>query len=246
MGWRAARPRLASTFFAGLTIVEPTSRMRPVLIANLGDAEFALGHVSAARAYHEATLELRTRELGADHAELAGTLQTLAFDLRHTSEIHRALDLDRRALAITAKTLGTDHPVHGSLLAAIGEDLRLLGRPAESLAYQERAHEILGRRPEDSKEYLAAAFAYRGLALVDVGRRREAIPDLERALELHSPSSPDRARVAFALARALEPGRARSPRAIVLSLEALATFAGIGAEPEMDRVVAYLGRVRPR
>jgi len=213
-----------------------------VALSNLGTVEFSLGNLDAARSHLETVLALRLRTRGHDHADTANTLHNLGEVLRHTPEIERALELHRRALAIREKTLGKDHPRFASTLAEIGEDLRLLGRPSESLAYQERSRAILQARLGESHAYVGPGLAYQGLALADQNRSREAIPVLEHALELLSYTEPNRARVALALAEALEPRGPRSPRALVLSLEALATFTVIRAKREIDRAVAYMAR----
>jgi hypothetical protein len=82
--------------------------------------------------------------------------------------------------------------------------------------------------------------SYQGLALLDLGRRRAAIPKLDRALALVPPGEPDRAHAAFALARALEPGRPRSARTRALAEEALQIFTAIRATRERSRVTRYL------
>jgi hypothetical protein len=140
--------------------------------------------------------------------------------------------------------VGTSHRGCAEGLAAIGEDLRRVGRLSESMAYHDRAQKIIEAGAGSGQEESPYPIAYRGLLWADLGRHREAIPLLERALALLASSDPDRARVAFALARVLEPRGPRSEHAAMLALEALATFAVIRANPEIDQVRAYLARGR--
>jgi tetratricopeptide (TPR) repeat protein/predicted Ser/Thr protein kinase len=217
----------------------PNHRGYPTVLSNLGGLESTAGNHDRAREYFQAALDERRRQLGPDHPAVATSLHNLGTLLCETGDIGQGLSLLRQALAIREKTLGKEHPNYAFTLAAIGEGLRRSGRPREALPYLERALAI--QSPRLGEHYVVGfTLSYQGLALLDLGRRRAAIPKLERALALVPPGEPDRAHAAFALARALEPGRPRSARTRALAEEALQIFTAIRATRERNRVTRYL------
>jgi eukaryotic-like serine/threonine-protein kinase len=230
---------------AALAILErvPTYRSYPALLHNLATLENIVGNHDQARRYHEAALEVRQRQLGPDHLDVAVSLLGLGDVHYATGDFAQALEVHRRALAIYERNAATDHAYYGAALSTTGEDLRRLDDAAGSLPYQERALQILGDR---LSAHLIVGYvqAHHGLALFDLGRRREAIPKLEHALELIPPGEVTRARAAFALARGLAPRGPLTQRARELAREALAIFTAVRAAGEQDQVAAYLGTVR--
>jgi hypothetical protein len=163
--------------------------------------------------------------------------------LREIGDLRQALVFHRRALAVLEKTAGVDHPHYATGLSDVGEDLRRLGHAAESLSYQERAVKIFQARSPDRG---AVVVLYHGLALLDLGRLREATPVLTRAYERSSPGGAQRAGAAFGLARALAPHRPSSQRARELAREAMTIFTARRAARERAQVAAYLNRAAPR
>jgi hypothetical protein len=154
-------------------------------------------------------------------------------------DVPQALAFHRRALAVLEKGAGVDHPRYAYGLSDIGEDLRRLGHAAESLSYQERALKIIRAR---SPERDVDASLHAGLALLDLGRLREATRALTHAYDEFSPGSARRASAAFGLARALDPHRPSSQRALELAQEALATFTALHAARERAQIATYLNR----
>jgi eukaryotic-like serine/threonine-protein kinase len=232
-----ARPHL----LAALAILEPIPEHRSyhTLLNNLGALERTVGNHAQARRYHEAALAMRLRQLGPDHPYVAGSLGSIGDALREMADVRQALSFHRRALAVLEKGAGVDHPRYASALSDIGEDLRRIGHAAESLSYQERALKIIRARvPERDAE----ASLYAGLALLDLGRLREATPALTHAYDEFSPASSQRATAAFGLARALDPRRPSSQRARELAQEALASFTALHAARERAQVATYLNR----
>jgi eukaryotic-like serine/threonine-protein kinase len=217
-------------------------RDHPILLNNLGELERVTGNYADARKHHEEALSMRLQNFGPDHPDVAMSLHNLGNVQFATGKLAEALDRHRSALAVTGKARGEDHPTYAFSLTMIGEDLRALGRPAEALDYQQRALKILA--PARDQPLYAVPTAFAGLALVDLGRRREARPLLESAYAKIPRGEPDRARAAFGLALALEPRRPRSERAKGLAREALASFTSLRLERERDKVAAYLARAR--
>jgi tetratricopeptide (TPR) repeat protein len=224
---------------AALAILEPIPEHRNYHVAlnNLGNLENAVGNQEQARRYHEAALAVRLRQLGPDHPSVGISLAGIGDAFRDAGDSRQALAFHRRALAVFEKRAGGDHPRYASCLADIGEDLRRLGRAAESLSYQRRALKIIrARAPERDTD----SALYEALALIDLGREREAIPALERTYHAFSGTGAQRAMAAFGLARALDPRRPRSQRTRELAQEARAIFTALHATREQAQVDAYL------
>jgi serine/threonine-protein kinase len=232
-----ARPHL----LAAQAILEaiPEHRNYHPVLGNLGELERMVGNYERARRYHEAALAVRLRQLGSDHRYVGESLGSIGDVLRAMGDFHQALAFHRRALTVLEKSAGVDHPDYATGLSDIGEDLRRLGRAAESLRYQERALKILRARSPDVD---SIAVLHQGLALLDLGRRREATSILMRAYELTSSGGLNRASAAFGLARALDPHHPRSQRARELAQEALTNFTTLRAARERTQVAAYLSR----
>jgi len=218
---------------------EPMSRGHLLVLNNLGNLEKALGNFGQARAYLESLLALREKQLGPDHPDVADALQDLGDVLYGLRDFSQALALHRRALEIDERALGNDDASVALNLASLGEDLRRLGHARQALSYHERSLRIVRSRPEGQR-LLGRPLACQGLALIDLGRRREAIPVLEKALTATQPDDPMGARAALALARALEPRGPRSRRVRALTRDALAILTAIHADKERDQAADYL------
>lgn len=232
-----ARPHM----LAALAILEsiPEHRSYHHVLGNLGELEKNVGDHEQARRYHEAALAVRLRQLGPDHPHVGISLGAIGDVLREMGDFRQALAFHRRALAVLEKRSGGDHPDYATGLSDVGEDLRRLGDAAESLSYQERALKIFQAR---SPHRGANVALYQGLALLDLGRVREATPPLTSAYQRSSPGGALRASAAFGWARALDPHRPRSQRARELAQEALAIFTARHAARERAQVAAYLDR----
>jgi serine/threonine-protein kinase len=235
------KPEDARThLLAALAILEPMPENRTyhVVLGSLGELERSVGDHERARRYHEAALAVRLRQLGPDHRFVGISLGGIGNALRELGDVRQALAFHRRALAVLEKSVGTEHPIYANHLSFLGEDLRRLGRAAESLSYQERALKIIRARSPDTNR-VDWVMLYQGLALLDLGRRQEAIAALTRAYELSSPDT-QRVSAAFGLARALDPHHPRSQRARELAQEALTILTTLGLTRERAQVAAYL------
>ena len=232
-----ARPHLLAA--RAILAAIPEHRNYHHVLGNLGELERMVGDHERARRYHEAALALRLRQLGPDHRLVGTSLGSIGDVLRAMGDFDQALAFHRRALTVFEKSVGVEHPDYATGLSDIGEDLRRLGRPAESLRHQERALKILRARSPDID---SVAVLHQGLALLDLGRRREATSVLMRAYELTTSGGLNRASAAFGLARALDPHRPRSQRARELAQEALPIFTTLRAARERAQVAAYLSR----
>jgi eukaryotic-like serine/threonine-protein kinase len=226
-------------FLAAFAILEkmPDFKAYPSVLNNLGELEREVGNYDQARVYHDAALELRQRRLGPNHPVVAMTRLNIGNILRQTDHAEEALEQHRNALAALEK-LGPQNPDHAECLSALGEDLRLLHRANEALHYQERALQALGR--EGKPLLVGNAQVFQGLALLDLGRRDQAIPLLEQGLKSIPPIGLVRAQASFGLARALEPRHPTSKRARQLAEEALSILTSMHRTRDREEVAAYL------
>ncbi len=110
------------------TELEGMPRVQARLLATLGQAYFNLGHFEEARPLLERSLSIRSRELGADHPEVASTLATsrvgsvLAGQFSRVPGILRALIGHTGAIGLEHQRRGRQKPVRSRVpRMAIGE-----------------------------------------------------------------------------------------------------------------------------
>jgi tetratricopeptide (TPR) repeat protein len=219
----------------------------------LGDAGNALsdgGRLDDAAAVCARSLALIDRVLGADHPKAVAALECLASVDMGRARFTEALERTRRVLAIDQASYGPDSSWLVSDWNNIAFELNELGRPSEALEALATS-ERLSQKPGGRTTGTAVRLVGQGEALVALGRAREAVPILERNLELTRTGALDkmlRARTQLALGRALaqlgrDAGRARS-----LGQEALAAARAERPTPwtlaEAQRIEAWLASLR--
>ncbi len=87
---------------------QPTIQAR--LMNTMGTIYQSLGLYDSAAPLLETSLNIRQRELGPDHLDVATSLNDLAGVLYYKGDYEKAESLFRRALAIRRQKLGNDHP----------------------------------------------------------------------------------------------------------------------------------------
>jgi tetratricopeptide (TPR) repeat protein len=179
---------------AALARVGSPPLLEAALRNELGVVAYELGRFDAAARDLDRALELRRRELGEGHPELARSHTNLGNLARLRGELDAALAHHEKARAIDEAAFGPDHPAMGRHEHNIAGILRLQGKPAEALARYERALAVkiatLGERHVD----VALTHNSLGLVLVDLGRPDEARPHYERSIALFAAAShPDEA-----------------------------------------------------
>lgn len=205
---------------------------------NLGLALLDLGNRREAEAHLRRSLADREQLLGPDHPDVAESLEALGGLWIDTGRAAQALPMMRRAVAIfEAKMPG--HPLTALCRGTLGEALRVLGRHDEAAAEYRaalRGVETSFFGPEHI--YVSLPLQGLGLLLVDRGRPAEALPPLERALEVRERQPVPRGWLEdtrFTLARALwDSGRDRA-RALELARQARAGFAALGEAERTHR-----------
>jgi eukaryotic-like serine/threonine-protein kinase len=200
---------------------------------NLAMIEAETGHEAESLPLYGRAIDLLERALGPHHPEVALALNNRAIALANLGRIAEARDDLRRAFAIRKEALGQDHRDTIETLFVLGEVEQETGDSAAAL---EQFRAVLAARARDERDdhpLLAEAHGAVGRALVALGRDREAITELEQALQLWEPyklHSPEQGQARFALARALWDTRRDRPRALELAERAAGEFGADSTE----------------
>ena len=91
------------------------------------------GDLAAARGFGERALSINEMSLGADHPDLASTLNNLALVLQAQGELNAAQTMFQRTVSINEAALGPNHPRVATSLNNLAELLRQQGEEPESL-----------------------------------------------------------------------------------------------------------------
>ncbi len=130
-------------------------------------------------------IQIRERQQGPNHLDLAASLNNLAALLKDQGQYATAEPLYRRALEIKKKQQGSDHPSVATGLNNLAELLRAQGQYAAAEPLHRRALAI--REKQLGSDHLDTALSLNNLALLleDQGQYAAAEPLYRRALEIH-------------------------------------------------------------
>ena len=228
--------------------LEDQPLLRAELLDTLGGIDTALGLFDDARPLLEEALDIRQRQRGSDHPEVADTLVRLG-TLAQRSGQGDAAALLRRALAIRRARLGAADPAVADVLNRLGVTLAAQGRFDEaeatlrrSLALHERLWGEHDPRVAKVLHNLSGIAYYRG-------RTDEAERLLRRALAIRQAALPDDhpdlagSREALALLL-LDRGEAAEAAAILERQAAAAEIVYGAGHPELARTLLNLGLAR--
>jgi serine/threonine-protein kinase len=222
----------------GTTQLE-TLRGQPLIQARMLEAmarvHTAMGRYADARAELDQSLGIRTQRLGANHAEVAGTLLYLGDLHRRMGQYTLADSLTRQALAIRKSVLGPRHPATAEALAQLAGIVVYLSdvRSAEELS--RTALEIRRASLEPSDPAVVASLDQHGRHLARLGRYAESEAELREAIALYRASggaeSSDAAFLQLRLAETVLVGRNDTVQSEALTRAALAaTRASLGKD----------------
>jgi tetratricopeptide (TPR) repeat protein len=172
-------------------------------VASCDGIEFDRGHPDVALPLFLRVAEVREHLFGENHPSVAVALVNVGETLTKLGRAQEALPILRRSLelagALSAK--GGDAYEHNLLVTA----LRATGDPAGALDEDERSRASYDRAGESGRYWESFPLTGLGLDLLALGRPREAVPLLERAVELRltQPVAFEVSESRFALARAL-------------------------------------------
>jgi eukaryotic-like serine/threonine-protein kinase len=212
----------------------------PVMISHHGLAQtLALGgKLDEAEQHATRALALSEKLRGADHPETAKALLAIANLAAERKDFARADEVAKRALAIVDGSFGPDHPFALSIHANLG--IWSLERHDAKAAEPELRLALAGMLKMPESPHVAVIRTALGSVLLDLGKRDEAIRELETALALREKIGDEPIAIAdtqFTLARAL--WSTKRDRALTLARSAIATF-----KQHPDRAAPYLPGVR--
>jgi tRNA A-37 threonylcarbamoyl transferase component Bud32/tetratricopeptide (TPR) repeat protein len=186
--------------------------------------------------------ELTRRVYGPDHRLSVNGLNDVGLVLADAGHLDEALAAYAEARVVTERVLGRDHPEVGVVASNTCEVLNRLGRHAEAETACARALEIWASTGA-AEQFVSFGRTQLGVALLGLGRSREAIAPLELAVrdEGAAHDAPlRRAESGFALARALWSRAGAQERAVAVAKQARANAA---SDPALAaRIGAWLSR----
>ncbi|MBI4509406.1 MAG: serine/threonine protein kinase [Deltaproteobacteria bacterium] len=173
------------------------------LLHNKSLVSYSHGKYDEARKLREEALNLRLKELPADHLDIATSYNHLAMVLTEEGKYKEAEGYHRQALEIRAKALGPEHPLVADSRNNLGAVLYHAGRYEEAKVHYERALTIRERALGPEHRDVATTLNNLGGLYQDLGKTKEARLAYERALatweKALGPTHPDLAIVLFNL-----------------------------------------------
>ncbi len=198
----------------------------------------AQGRVDEAIEDAKLAIAAKERALGPDAADIGNTLSNLADCLVRLGRIEEGVAESERAVRIQSAGYGPEHPRTAVGLTNHAEFLSRAGRFAEVPEYAERAIAIFER--ESDREGLPISYPLwaLGLSYLGAGRAAEAVPILERSVQIRDRLEQRSAflgDVHFALGRALLASGGDRARAIGLVRRAREEFNAAPTTPIIER-----------
>ena len=152
----------------------------------LGAAYSGLGLYAAAEPQLRIGLEIRERELGPEHPEVAVSLYSLANMYSRKHEHAAAEPLLRRALRIREKAFGSEHPLVADTLDHLAMICASQSNVSEAAAFSERALAIREKVYGQRSKPVADSLYSRAMSLGHQGKYREAEQAARESLELYT------------------------------------------------------------
>ncbi len=160
----------------------------------------AQGRYDQARGILTEAYEIRRRELGPRHPEVATSLYGLAMLDHLTGQLPRAREHYLEALSIREDELGPEHPELGGLLNNLGSISGVLGHDDEARKHYERALAIHEAAKGPDHPHCALPHNNLGLLLSAVGEYEQALEHHRRALAISEAAyGPEHIDLAYAL-----------------------------------------------
>ena len=218
-------------------------RLQAWLANNRGLSRMQAGDLEAAEADLREAIRLKQKVLGSDNPDVAWSVSSLAEVRAHRGDFADAIAVTDRALAILERAYGTSSPMSLYGLGNRCEYLNGLGRYGAALESCRASRSGFAPTVGENHVWFAYTLTAEGIALIGLGRAKDALPDLRRALDLRERIEPRlelHAETRFALARALwETGDRKAGRAA--GEAARAVYAKVPkAERERRAVDAWL------
>ncbi len=194
---------------------------------NLANTLAAMGELEESQRLIERVLEQRRQLLGAEHPEIAETLNNLGGVQVRQSKLREAIETFEQAKSILAASVGVQHPLYATALANLGIAHRQLGDNDRALECYEQALTTFEQLHGPEHVQVATTAINLGNTLWGIGRPEEADVHFRRALAIleraYGRKHPDVAGALNARAIALH-SLERSDEALELLQESLAIY----------------------
>jgi tetratricopeptide (TPR) repeat protein/predicted Ser/Thr protein kinase len=197
-----------------VAILEKRSADAPVplsyALSNLGISHMRQGRYAEADKAYQRSLAIKEKVLGPDHPSVASTLCSMGTAAMESGDLARGKAACSRSLAIMEKRLGRDHPEVAGPLQSLTYNAIRRGEPKLALPLITRAVAIMEKAGMTGAPGFGDSLVLRGHVLSLLGRRAEAVPQIEKGLGLmkkHGSSRKDLAEAESYLARARRAAR---------------------------------------
>jgi eukaryotic-like serine/threonine-protein kinase len=214
------------------------------VLSNLAVASIQAGDLDAA---HEHALHARA-ELevmhGPDYPLVAAPIDSLGLIAMARGDLPLAALYFEEAVALLERTVGKQHPNHALVATHLGQLQVSQGRVEEGAATLDAARQVLRGALEAEHPAVLAVDAAWAEAELERGHAEVARPLLERVTERVADPT-DKARFAFALARAVVATGGDRDRALALARRAEAFYAERGLTTWQQQVSAWLAARGP-
>jgi eukaryotic-like serine/threonine-protein kinase len=232
------------------TLTGPESPDALQSLVRVAEAQMSLERLNQAQQTFQQVLELTKKDSQQEHIytqALSGLATLHAVRGQHD----KALRLRQQVLELRERFLGSEHFNTSLIRMDIANTQLELGQPARALAIFEQVRALFEKTAVLDSPVGALLMAGRGEALRKLGRATEAIPLLERALQVvadHKGRPEYQATVQSALARALRDARQPAERVLKLATAARATYARtpLLRANELAQLDAVLKRYAPK
>jgi tetratricopeptide (TPR) repeat protein len=236
---------------ADLTVLDQPALASWETLCKLAQAYRGQGKVADALALYRRALAISEDTLGPDHPQVGKVLMEQADLHCELKDYTVAEALYRRALAISEHTLGPEYGAQKDLALTcynLGECLRLQSKPAEALAWSQRALQI--REKVLGPDHALVGQALNALGLISSvlpERESQAVAYFEKAIAVYERASGVHSiHVAFCLENLVDVERRRghSEQAVALCERALLSREKSGDQLAVAQVLWKLGECR--
>jgi serine/threonine-protein kinase len=215
------------------------------LLNNRGNVRTAQGRLQEALEDQRRAIAAKEKALGPDDPDVGISIGNVALYLDELGDTAQAAEYGARAIRIMEAALGLDHPSAAVVLTNQAEFLNRLGRYEEAEGPARRALAVFERETDPEGLYVTYPLMAIGLSHIGVGRHRDAVEPLERAVRIREAKENVPAKLAdvhWALARALGSDGDDAARALGLAVRAQREYLQAPSTPATRRELAEIDR----
>ena len=173
------------------TSLRDKPRVRAALLDRIGMVYVDLGRTREAAPLIREALEIRRREFGPEHTEVAASLESLGLLQLGLGEVDASGASLEEALAIRRRLLGDNHPLLANTLFHLGTHRLIRGRYPESTACLRECLAIRQRLLEPESREISAVMLLMAFSLLSEGEMLPAGEMLQNAVKIFEKSEAD-------------------------------------------------------